>query len=296
MNILNKTIKDLDQIDKLSKYKIKELCLTNDFSIIQLNDGAIGSSLNYANTYCFKIEYDPIAYQIFLKQYANNNDNLLLNYLGNSNKLQDTSVSNSIISALSQKFLNKQFLKKYKINFKKINDFEGINEIFKEKINEKTNVTIIGFEGLTKHFLKIPHIKNLYLVDYNFSPARGKFYNLAILSLKELLAEKENKAKVIIDEGKRLKEMIYNSDLLIISGSTLSNNTLENILSYAKNKWIVLQGPSCSILPFQLFNAGVTDVFTTQKDIAELKYVQSDKKKSNNIFDKNYVYITKGYV
>ena len=64
---------------------------------------------------------------------------------------------------------------------------------------------------------------------------------------------------VEIEPEARLQEIIPNGDILIITGVTLVNHTLEPILGLAKNaREIVVVGPTASVYPEPLFKRGVT--------------------------------------
>jgi uncharacterized protein len=57
----------------------------------------------------------------------------------------------------------------------------------------------------------------------------------------------------------RYKEIIPASDILIITGQTLVNNTIDDLLSVVKSSsLVVVTGPSSSILPEILFGKNVT--------------------------------------
>lgn len=64
---------------------------------------------------------------------------------------------------------------------------------------------------------------------------------------------------VQIEPEARLQELIPKGDILIITGVTLVNHTLEPILQLARNaRDIVVVGPTASVYPEPLFNSGVT--------------------------------------
>lgn len=64
---------------------------------------------------------------------------------------------------------------------------------------------------------------------------------------------------VQIEPEARLHELIPKGDILIITGVTLVNHTLEPILQLARNaRDIVVVGPTASVYPEPLFNRGVT--------------------------------------
>ena len=108
------------------------------------------------------------------------------------------------------------------------------------KIKKETQITFIGFmKPMIRNILSIT--KFVKIIDNN--PAIKRIYrNIPILNN--------------IDD---LKENDLSIDILFCTGTSLINNTLENILSVLKNKakYIVLIGPSISFLPDILFDKGV---------------------------------------
>jgi len=65
--------------------------------------------------------------------------------------------------------------------------------------------------------------------------------------------------RVEIEPEARLQELIPKADILIITGVTLVNNTLEPILGLARNaRDILVVGPTASVYPAPLFKRGVT--------------------------------------
>jgi uncharacterized protein (DUF4213/DUF364 family) len=60
-------------------------------------------------------------------------------------------------------------------------------------------------------------------------------------------------------EAKRAQEFVPYADLLIITGTTLLNDTLPSLLEMAKpGAEIIVTGPTASMLPDAFFSRGVT--------------------------------------
>ncbi|HAH05727.1 MAG TPA: Fis family transcriptional regulator [Elusimicrobia bacterium] len=80
---------------------------------------------------------------------------------------------------------------------------------------------------------------------------------LKVLELRESALSEDHRPFFVPTE--RAGEVVPSSDLLVITGLSLVNGTLEDLLSLArKDAQVALVGPSGSILPDALFSRGVT--------------------------------------
>ncbi len=91
----------------------------------------------------------------------------------------------------------------------------------------------------------------------------GSHHRLFILELnKDALHEEHKKYYVPASE---YNNVIPNSDVLIITGLTLVNNTIDDLLSFVpENCRVVVTGPSGSIIPDVLFQHGVHMIGATR--------------------------------
>ena len=84
---------------------------------------------------------------------------------------------------------------------------------------------------------------------------RGKPFGILELDLRSL---KPDELQFVIPT-KKADEEIRRADMLVITGTTLINNTLESILALAKHSAaIIVVGPTASMLPGAFFRRGVT--------------------------------------
>jgi len=85
--------------------------------------------------------------------------------------------------------------------------------------------------------------------------ARGKPFGILELDLRTL---KPDELPFVIP-AKKANEEIRRADTLVITGTTLINNTLEPLLALAKqNAAVIVVGPTASMLPSPFFRRGVT--------------------------------------
>ena len=84
---------------------------------------------------------------------------------------------------------------------------------------------------------------------------RGKSFGILELDLRTL---KSDELPFTIP-GERADAEIHRADMLVVTGTTLLNNTLESLLALARpGATIIVVGPTASMLPSAFFRRGVT--------------------------------------
>ena len=142
----------------------------------------------------------------------------------------------AVLNALSATCWNR---KDYNKDYKIIYDADPVNE--EMLISQHKTVAVVG--------ALIPYIKML-------KKNKGKFF---ILELDpKTLKEDEIDYFVPVDKA---HEALGQSDLIIITGTTIINNTLEGLVSMAKEgAEIIVVGPTASILPDAFFRRGIKKI------------------------------------
>ena len=159
------------------------------------------------------------------------------------------SIAISTLSALSYKLLSKDFLEKeeyrvderanFALNMSCFGDLVGNGKM----IDKDDVVAVVGFAYWAFPYLKyrVKEVRCLELLD-------KEYFN--VFSLKG------DKPKVNVYND--TKECLEDADAVFITGMTVPNGTLKDILNYCKNaRFKVLYGPSCSFYPKYLFELGV---------------------------------------
>ncbi len=292
MDIILKKTFDLlkDKID-LNSLAITDLYLRADTTFVKLSNGNIGTSANYDLQMNFnkeKADYDPLTTEIKIKKIICQ-DPLLLNYFKKINNNWQRSLYLAIISALSQSFLNKKELSNLGLNMQKImNDDSWLNYL-DPMIKSTDTATLIGYGGGLYSFLR-QNVSKLYISDYIFK--NNKFLEKAVKELTDLKKELNFNGEVFLSCGDKNQYILSQSNVAFISGSALANKTMEDLLKYSNNcAKIIVQGPSASIYPLELFNRGVSDIFTNIKKEADIYNYKKLCGHSGD--DKNYLYIYK---
>lgn len=91
---------------------------------------------------------------------------------------------------------------------------------------------------------------------------------LHILELEKEMIQKEHLPYFV--DSKDAKNVLPDSDIVIITGLTILNNTLDELLSHCKqNQQIIITGPTSSIPPELLFNKGIDIIGSVKIDNKE---------------------------
>jgi len=286
MDLIDDIYRKIASIKDLGSLKVEKILLSSPFSVIQLNDGSIGSSVNYKNQGIFMEEYDTEALERSLYEKLPE-DPLLWKTLKEKKDLVSSSLKVSILSALSQSLLNKEILQKEQIIHKNISFHHDSSKL----LENTKSILIIGEGGAYPHVLKLK-IPNIVICDIKYKiPSRSM---RAHKKLTENLLYYGYEGSISLITDNDLEKTTPNFDTLWITGSTLCNNSLIKLNHlFNRCKKVILQGPSCSVYPISLFDLGITDILTTIK--SEEEVVAGDREDGfiNAIVDKNYIHMSR---
>lgn len=134
---------------------------------------------------------------------------------------------------------------------------------------------VIGFGGFLDYLVRHTSVQKLHVSDLLYQSRRAEM-DTKIMNKKIARYHKERPdIELSVSDGSDTGEHLRKADFVTITGSTLTNNTLEQLLLSARNcKKIILQGQSASIHPKELFASGVHLVATTLKtrDVAKAAF------------------------
>jgi uncharacterized protein len=134
--------------------------------------------------------------------------------------------------------------------------------------NIRENVDPIELLNLESHKKTITIIGAFQSYIKKISETRNKLY---VLELNEDALAPEQKQFYV--PAKEYKKVLPDSDIVIITGSTLVNKTIDDLLSVISSKTIVaVTGPSGSIIPDILFENGVSIIGATRITKPELLF------------------------
>ena len=223
-----------------TKYKnqIQNLSITDVriglfLSAVQLSDGSYGvaSSDTGGQHHCIKKNRD---FGTFTPLKIKGQKVIELFESDKRSNLTDT-LKIAVLNAISSKLIT---LSDYKI-------LENCDPIDLIELNSQKTITIVG--GFQSYIQKISETNN----------------KLFVLELNEnALNEEQKKFYVPANEYMRVLPV---SDIVIITGLTLVNNTIDGLLSaVAPKAQVIVTGPSSSLIPDILFENGVNIIGATR--------------------------------
>jgi len=295
MDILKKIFNSIRKFKSLSGLKIEKILLSSPFSVVKLNDGSIGSAINYDNLLNLIPQHQN---KLKEKQFYSKleKDPLLWNSLVDKEDLLSTSLKVSILSSLSQDMLNSEVLSKCKINFKRVSYLEseesGYPYVIPSLMKNTESILIIGEGGVYPYYVLKRKIPKIVVCDLRY-----KNHDKLKKTKREaelLIRNFKYKGDLSFIDTQNLGETEIFFDTLWITGSTLCNDTLGGLTPlFKKPEIVVLQGPSCSVFPKILFELGITDILTTIKSEKEVELGKFKSERIYEFVDRNYVYISK---
>lgn len=215
-----------DRIPKLTQIKTTKVCIGLGYTGVQLSTGKTG----ICHTLLEKGQNLECC-QIIKNagSLANSNATDLLEYTQSQN-IRRRVIGIATLNALSQSTLNS--------NDYLISDQNFIEYISKQ-IRKNDTVAMVGY---IKPFIQILQrkAKKLYVFERNCE---------------------ENTEQVLPESD--IQELIPQADVAIITGSSIANGTIDNVLNLCRGaREIGIVGPSAGIIPDPLFKRGVTIIGT----------------------------------
>ena len=123
------------------------------------------------------------------------------------------------------------------------------------------HAVVVGFGGYMHTLARRADLKSLHVCDLLYDRRRREIDDQCLRFRSEFPGKRFS-----VSDGHDLKERLREADLVSITGSALSNGTLDSLLLQAGGgKRIIVQGQSAAIHPKCLFDCGVDLVATTLK-------------------------------
>lgn len=274
MTILHKTLEAISKYVDFNNLIIEDFYFGKPFCVIKLNDGSVGAAMNY-HEYAHDAQQNLKKTQLLFK-YLIKSDPLLINSLFKSpisiSKPLLHTLRNTLINALSSKLMDNATgdFQVYANSY----DIVGLKKRL-DSLNFSDQVSIVGFGGILTSILKFPNINNIYVCDLNYK--ENLYKEKYTETLKGFVKDYSNK-KVVLSDGWDYKEQFRKSKYIFITGSALSNGSMEVLLDAAQGaEGIILQGESCFIYPEVLFNDyNVELLMTTKKTENTLWYLDNN--------------------
>lgn len=223
IGLIEDIIKRINEAVDLDTLSVKRISKGFRFTCIVLEPNSCG--------FCFSVyNAEPVKNCTYLRN-VNSNDKIdikiLLGFLKNPNSDLDMILGVSIMNAISQFILNKNATR--------------YNFVF-----EKDPVDLINFTK-SDRVVMVGNIGKL------FSTIQNKVSDIVVID--EYLDFKDLSYSVNSEET---QEKLEQADIVILTGSSIANNTLEQLLNWSVNARVVsVVGPSAGMIPDPLFERGV---------------------------------------
>lgn len=268
--IVQEILRWLEKHNALKKQlNLQKVLLSRTFVAIQLTDGSVGTALNYDNELPRKLIKKRVKQlEVYFLSKAKK-DRLLYKTLLKKTKnlsLTEQAVKVALLSALSRSYFNPNYFNRQGFYFiimpyKKYTKKKAFawNKLFKQ-IREGDTATVIGFGGFLKTFVKNTRIKKVYVTDKHYTHRMEKIN-------KEIKRLRKIKRQVYFKKVAYNKKIIQESDIVSITASAMCNNTIDDLLKWAKNcRLVIVQGISGGVIPFPFFKKGVSFYFSETKN------------------------------
>lgn len=284
MTILQHILDDIRDLKDISSLSLTDFHLCSPFTVVLLSDGSVGSASNYDVQNCTK-GYAPAQikrkYQSHLHNIA-----VLLEMLRSDESLAGMSLYTAILSALSQDLLNDSTLRPHGLVYRPVFNWHSS---VKHLSYESDVVSLIGYGGALDPICASGRFKHLYICDFMFEEA--EYREIAWRHIKTMGWAS---SRITLTDGAATGRSISLSDICFITGSALCNGTMEGLLRLAQGcREVVLQGPSCSLFPAELFRRSVSMLLTTIKTRSEFELGKRAGDDIYKVVDRNYIAISK---
>jgi hypothetical protein len=270
MTILDETLGVLLKRSLTSASRITAMRLTPFFTVVEIDGAYLGASMSYyglarevqdqtESALMDRIPRDPLLTGWLLN---GQRPDLPLGEQADQTVALETALRAAVTSALSAPWLLLGGDATFSVASVRPGDPFGAIE----------RALVVGFGGYAPGLARARHIKRLDICDLAYSSHPDAMDRFA----RE--HEMRQPGKVIhVSDGRDLPELMARADAVAITGSALSNGTMDDLLSHApRGRPIIVQGQSGAIHPIALFRHGVTFVQTTLKPRALIDLARED--------------------
>ena len=246
--IIRETLRYLIASTSAINRHVVNIRITNYYTLIELDDGSVGACLSDFILNDKELQNREIE---CLNRCIN--DKLLLEFaqeFGNRDGVA-RAIGVAVTSALSAPIIKNHGDSIFFVR----------HEFPEEYFNDIENAVLIGFGGVLEYLLMVKSLRRLHISDLRY-PLYSEAINRSLAKYRQQHPD----VKISISDGSSTDKHLQKADFVSITGSTLGNNTLENLLEAANMcDKVLMQGQSAAIHPKFLYKAGVNLVATTLK-------------------------------
>ncbi|KYC52705.1 MAG: hypothetical protein AMQ22_00654 [Candidatus Methanofastidiosum methylothiophilum] len=240
--ILIKTLDILDNLyqeNKIERPRIKKIILKQEWNVLLGTNNLCGMVINFTGIHAVHGEQKLRDRLDSIKKLIGKDlFDVASDYIS-SNDIQERSLAVGSISCISQPFLSSTQIKK--------RGFTECKDIM-DMLKPTDTVAIVGYGGFVRKMLG--KCKEIHVTEMR---PRERFESVIIGENVEF-----GPKEIYIHTEKENKKVLSNSDIVMITASTLVNGTFDEVIDYSKNARIRgLYGPSGSIIPDVLFENGL---------------------------------------
>jgi hypothetical protein len=256
--ILDCTLDFLLSKESVRGRRVEEVYLNNYFTVMRLDDNSVGACMSSFHLSPAELEESERRVRALLP-----NDPLLLRYIGTSERTGIASTLRAALAnALSAPVLRAGGDKLFSVLEKRPNQF----------FSDIDFAVVVGWGGLFEFLLQRTTALRIHVSELEYKAKKDKIE----AKLNRYRAQYPY-LELSISDGSDIRKHLSTADFLAITGSTLGNNTLDELLNLSRNcRRVILQGQSAGIHPRYLFDAGVHLVVTSIKPIAVAEAAAED--------------------
>lgn len=247
MPILEETLQHLES-HGIAERRIVELRLGNYFTVIQLDDANVGACMSY-----YSLPEVELARREDELRERLSSDPLLLCFLFSERPhgALTGALRATVLSALSSALLRRGG----------DDGFIAASSPPYDVLDGVSTATVVGFGGYMDTLARDPRVHRLHVSDLRY-PQRRREMDGAL----EAYRQRRPDLSITVSDGRDTARHMAASHLVSITGSALSNGTLEDLLADARSaRRVLVQGQSAAIHPRALFDRGAELIVTTIK-------------------------------
>lgn len=238
-------LRHLYETARLEPGRVIEIGLKPQWNVVIGSDGQCGMAINFTGIHSLQETPEPDLEK--LKSYIGGSLMAMADEAIPSQNIHMRAIGVAAMSALSQPLLTPDSLR--------TRGFECTEgpAVMAELIRSTDVVTVVGYGGLVRSL--VGTCKEIHVTEMR---PRETFVTTVIGRTVDF------GPKVLSIHGERENEFVLGrSDVIIITGSSLVNGTLAELLAYSRRaKSVGLYGPSACIIPDVLFEQGVEFVLS----------------------------------
>jgi hypothetical protein len=239
--------------------RITSLTLSNYFTVVGIDDCDAAACMSYYRLgpeVCDNLQRqlsdalpdDPLLYRTLFEE---SGGWLAKDLTGFDRYMLFTALRATVLSAISARILHQGG----------DDSFEVSSKSPQELLSGAEHAVVVGFGGYMHTLARRAGLKSLHVADMQYDSRRDEIDGQCQRFRVQFPAKRFSAS-----DGRDLSERLRDADFVCITGSALSNGTLDALLQQAGGgKRIIVQGQSSAIHPKCMFESGVDLVATTLK-------------------------------